>query len=818
MQIEISVRDLVEFILRSGDIDNRGGASRESAMLEGARLHRKIQSRMGTDYKAEVKMSHVIYGDKYDILIEGRADGVIESPGSERIIIDEIKTTYRDLSRIEEPEKVHLAQAKCYAYFCALSKGVSQIGVRMTYCNIKSEAIRYFHENYTLKQLEKWFDGIISEYRKWADHDYEWGITRSESIKKIVFPFPYRDGQKELIGYVYRTICEEKKLFLEAPTGVGKTISVIYPSIKAVGERKADKLFYLTAKNVTGSVARNTFSLLEEQGLKFKRITLTAKEKMCPLDECICNPEGCPFAKGHYDRINEAIYSYIRKEDSFDRDSMLSHALEYEVCPFEMQLDLSTFADAIICDYNYLFDPYVSLKRYFSEGIRGKYIFMADEAHNLVERGREMYSASLYKEDFLELKALVKGYSPVLSRDAERCNRIMLDLKKNFPDDKEYMLIPPSASDLIGALERLQGNMGTYLEDNDKSPIKEELLPFYFKVSAYLDTYDRIDPKHYITYVSYTYDGPDERDEKFMIKEFCVDPGRELKACMDKGIASILFSATFLPIQYYKKLLGGVKEDYEVYANSTFPPENRLVLIGNEVTSRYTKRGPSQYKNIALYIYSVISAKPGKYMVFFPSHQFLKEVRQAYLDMYADEEDIEVISQESVMFERERERFLEAFLSDNTADLSDVIKMKIEPEEDEDLGTKVPETLLGFCVMGGVFSEGIDLKKDALIGVIVVGTGLPQIGAERSILKNHFDNMGENGFDYAYRFPGMNKVLQASGRVIRTHEDTGVIVLLDDRFEELNYKRLFPREWKNIKTVSINGAGIKTAEFWENLE
>ena len=640
---------------------------------------------------------------------------------------------------------------------------------------------------------------------------------------------------------------------MEAPTGVGKTISVMYPAIKSMGEGRCEKLFYLTAKTITGSVARDTISLLRKQGFCFKSVTITAKEKMCPLDECVCNPEACPYAKGHFDRINDAVFDLLTKEDAFDREVVLEYALLHEVCPFEMCLDMSLFSDGIICDYNYLFDPYAYLRRFFADVSSGQYLFLIDEAHNLVERGRSMYSAVLVKEDFLKFSADVKEESPYIARLSEKCNKELLSLKKEC---ENYKVIDGCAG-LLNACNKLHGAINQYLEDHDNSRIRDILLNFYFEIGRFLDTYDRMDPDHYVTYTGY-----DESD-RFFIKEFCVDPSEELKACMDKGAASILFSATFLPIQYYKSLLGGKEGDYEVYAKSTFLPQRQIQLIGKEVTSRYTRRNETEYQNIARYIHAVIDAKDGNYMVFFPSHAFLHTVYEAYTELYQEEAHVRILCQQSHMSEAEREEFLEHFSYHDEADFAHKIAMDIEIEDDsvdvtggfdqqyslsfigqtdgqsdgrsdelfaehsdeQSGGSSAREseqvskatTLLGFCVQGGIFSEGIDLKHDSLIGVIIVGTGLPQVGPEREILKKHFDKMGQDGFDYAYRYPGMNKVLQAAGRVIRTKDDAGVIALLDERFMQNSYKKMFPAEWKRISAVDISDMYVYAKRFWEDL-
>lgn len=817
MQIRISVRAFVEFLLRSGDIDNRISGGNEEAMLEGARIHRSIQRRMGPEYHAEVSLYHNIEFPEYSILIEGRADGIIDNKKGGLVTIDEIKSTHRELRKIKAPETLHLAQAKCYAYIFALQNELDDIAVRMTYCNIDSEELKYFHENYTFKQLESWFCGMVNQYKKWSDFEYEWKNKRQDSIHALTFPFPYREGQKQLVGYAYQTICEKKKLFLEAPTGVGKTISVMYPAIKAMGDGRADKIFYLTAKTIAGTVARETISLLKKQAFPFKSVTITAKEKMCPLDECNCNPAACPYAKGHYDRINEAVFDLLTHEDAFDREVMMEYALKHEVCPFEMSLDMSLFSDCIICDYNYLFDPYAYLRRFF-EGNGGPFLFLIDEAHNLVERGRSMYSATLVKEDFLQFSNDIKEVAPYIAKLSDKCNKELLVLKKECDN---YMILD-DCSKFIGACNKLHGAMNEYLEDHDDGIERQTILDFFFEIGRFLDTYDRMDEEHYRIYTGF------DEEFRFFIKEFCVDPAEELKKCMDKGVASVLFSATFLPIQYYKSLLGGTESDYEVYAKSTFSPHRQIQLIGRDVTSKYTRRNATEYENIARYIKEVTSAKKGNYMVFFPSHAFLDEVYNAYLGLFGDEPEVRILRQKSRMSESDREAFLEYFSYSEIADLGQIamdIEVEIEDDE-EDVGDLVATnamtinndcTLIGFCVQGGIFSEGIDLKNDSLIGAIVVGTGLPQVGVEREILKRHFDAMGQDGFDFAYKFPGMNKVLQAAGRVIRTKEDAGVIALLDERFLQNGYRKLFPAEWQNIRSVGISQMYAVATEFWEGI-
>ena len=809
MEIKVSVRSLVEFILRSGDIDNRRVASADNAMAEGSRIHRMIQRRMGADYHAEVVLSHSFDMGDYVVIVEGRADGImIDSGNPSNVTIDEIKGTYRDIGKMKAPVGVHIAQAKCYAYIYALQKSLEKIKVRMTYCQIETEEIRYFEEEYDFADLREWFEEVLKQYKKWSDFQSEWSKLRQESIKGMEFPFSYREGQKELVTYVYRTIYHKRKLFIEAPTGVGKTISTVFPSVKAIGEGMADKLFYLTAKTITRTVAEEAFSLLRGQGLRFKTVTLTAKEKICFMEEVECNPDACPYAKGHFDRINDAMYELLTDRDCFSRESIEEYAGKHRVCPFEMCLDMSLFSDGIICDYNYVFDPHVYLRRFFSEGIRGEYLFLIDEAHNLVDRGREMYSAVLVKEDFLALKKTVKLYDTKMEKQLEKCNRELLLLKRECETYKIVEYIAP----FVQALNRLVSTIEKFLEDREReeSPVKKEVLEFYFQVTHFLDIYERMDEN----YVAYT---ENESDGSFILKLFCMNPAVNLSECMARGRSSILFSATFLPIQYYKSLLGGTAEDYEAYAKSVFDPEKKALYIGKDVTSKYTRRSELEYRNIAAYIHEIVKNRQGNYMVFLPSHVFLNEVYDAYMNFFCEEDKVECLIQEDYMNEQEREEFLDRFRENDNAlcekrvtetELSELIRMEIEYEE--------AKTLIGFCVMGGIFSEGIDLKNDSLIGAIIVGTGLPQICNEREILKEFFGSRGENGFDYAYRYPGMNKVLQAAGRVIRTAEDVGIVALLDERFLEFSYQKMFPREWEHFEVLGLENIAKRVEKFWND--
>lgn len=778
--IRISVRNLVEFILREGDIDNRiSGTADRDAMQMGGRIHRKIQRMMGPDYHAEVSLKTEVDCGGFCILVEGRADGIItERDGEEvRVTIDEIKGVLKELRFIEEPAALHMAQAKCYAAIYAEQQGLRQINVQLTYCQMETEEIRRFSESFEAEEVKEWFGEVIRKYEKWARFEVEWKRLRNASIRKTEFPFTYRAGQRDMAAAVYRTILRRKKLFIQASTGVGKTISTVFPSVKALGEGIGEKLFYLTAKTITRTVAEQAFSTLRSGGLKLKVITLTAKEKICFCEETECNPEKCPYAEGHYDRVNDAVYDLLTGENEFSRPAVERYAKKHRVCPFEMSLDLSVWADAVICDYNYVFDPNAHLKRFFSEGANKGYIFLIDEAHNLVERGREMFSAALYKEDFLEVKRSVRGSDRKLASLLDGVNRLFLALKREC----ESYRVLESVSHISLKLMHLLTEMERFLEEGESAEEREKVLDLYFQVRAFLNIHDIMD-ENYVIYSEL------EEDGRFKLKLFCINPAVNLQSCLEQGNGTIFFSATLLPIRYYKNLLSVEDDDYAIYVESSFPRENRLILLGRDVSTKYTRRGPQMYRRIAEYILRTAKCRKGNYIAFFPSYKVLNEVYEYFI---REQGDMESAAQEQFMGEKEREEFLELF------------------EEERDV------SFIGFCVMGGIFSEGIDLAEDRLIGAVIVGTGLPQVCSDREIIRRFFDRKNMRGFDYSYLYPGMNKVLQSAGRVIRTEKDRGIILLLDDRFQDYRYRDIFPREWAGVRTLSLPALTDQLEEFWK---
>ncbi|SKA64649.1 Rad3-related DNA helicase [Eubacterium uniforme] len=850
--VKISVRNLVEFMLRYGDIDNSSGTGDVNAMLEGARIHRKIQNSMGSNYSSEVPLKLSIPYEEFDIVVDGRADGIIKN--DDGFVIDEIKGIYKDVKRIEEPELLHIAQAKCYGYIYLhklrveagieeeikyendeksddekvdeeLNKEVDndennkykQIDVQITYCNIETEEIKRIKRTFGYTELKEWFKALVDEYYIWEREKYYHHIDMCKSVENLRFPFEYRKGQKELAINVYKAINMEKNLFALAPTGVGKTIAMVYSAVQNLGRERAEKIFYLTAKTITRTVANDAYAILRKNGLNIKTVTLTAKEKICVLEKTNCNPDMCEYAKGHFDRINDVLFEIITNEDVITREVIEEYAFKYKVCPFELSLDVSNFVDGIICDYNYVYDPQASLKRYFANGQSGAYIFLVDEAHNLVERGRKMYSASLKKEDVLEIKNIIEDEFGIkksnlktkenskegnvssnynseeavviaskLVKKLESVNKELLKLRKECDDGLVYY---ENVGNLYLKMIKAQNEFEALLAEGFDIESKDKFLEFYFNLISFIKIHELVDDNYEIY-------GELDYYNNFIVNLYCINPSTNLKACTEKGISTVFFSATMLPINHYKELLTGDVNEYAVYIDSPFAKDNRCIVCDTSVSSKYTRRGENEYKNIYSSIRNIIECKNGNYMVFFPSYKMLENIKDI-MEEDGFDEMVNIVCQKSNMTEEEKEEFLARF---------DVSKHQSDTK-----------SLVGLCVLGGIFSEGIDLTEESLIGSIIVGTGLPQVCDERNVIKEYFDSKGRDGFDFAYKIPGMNKVLQAAGRVIRTDTDRGVIALLDDRFNTWQYKQFFPREWDDVYFGNTNDIVNKIKEFWKEM-
>ena len=763
--MRISVRNLIEFIYRQGDIDDRIGGI--SSAQEGTRLHKVIQKELKEQceqadektYTNEMYLSKELCYKDISITLEGRADGVIITDLQEdnkEVKIIEIKTTMKDLLTLEENENfLHWAQGKLYGYIYCEEENLREIDIDLIYCHRESLHTKTFSKTFSRDELQKFFYEVMDRYIKWIQLQSNWVEIRDNSIEELIFPFKnYRKGQRELAVNIYRTIKEKKDIYIEAPTGTGKTISTIFPAIKSFTIDNSSKLIYLTAKNITKGVAENTLDILRKSGMKLRTLTITAKDKICFQEERICNGDACEYARGHFDRVNDAILALLENNEVFNQQVIEEYSRQYKVCPFELSLDLIAWCDFIIGDYNYFFDPKAMIKRMAFNDT--PYIFLIDEAHNLVDRGRDMYSAEIKTSDLKELKKEFKYKNKKL---IGIINKITKLLKEYTLGEKGNVIIKEGPGEILALLRLFVTEGENYLKEHGGENIDEIFLNVYFSFLDFIRI-GELFSKDFVLYCN-------NEDKDIKIKIFCLNPSNVIKECIKGNISSIFFSATLSPMNYFKKLLGGDEKSYSIKLQSPFPPENRELILKYDVDTRYKYRDSSYYP-ICKYINETLNNREGNFLVFFPSYEYMTKVYEVYCENFSGDN---IYLQDSIMTEEERGEFLERFSLKNKS---------------------LNSRTIGFVVLGGVFSEGIDLIGDRLKGAIIVGVGLPKISFERKLIEDYFNEIGEPGFHYAYTFPGMNKVIQAMGRVIRTEEDKGTILLLDKRYKSNIYQKLMP--------------------------
>ncbi|WP_255993131.1 helicase C-terminal domain-containing protein [Clostridium perfringens] len=775
--IKISIRNLVEFVLRRGSIDSRIKASVRA--LEGIKGHKKIQSSYSEKDRAEVTLKEDIDFEDFTLRVEGRADGILEE--NEKIIIDEIKTTTKNVMDIDyDFNELHWAQAKVYAYIYSKEKDLESIIVQLTYYNVEDFGTKFLRQEYSFNELKEFFYDLIEKYKEWILLEKKWIDFRNDSIENFNFPFEvYRKGQRELAIRVYKAIAEGKKCFAEAPTGIGKTMSTLFPAVKALGAKETNKIFYITAKTTTREIANNTLRIMREKGLNIRSVNITAKDKCCKMEEKKCIPEYCPYANGYFDRVNMALKEALKHKEEYNLEYINKLSEEYNICPFEFSLELSNFCDVVICDYNYIFDPQASLKGIL-EGKAKDYTILIDEAHNLLDRGRSMYSSKIFKDDFLKLKREFKSKDKGIYNSLDRANKYLIEKRKVLENLETKSLVEKEEpSDLYGILRSFLEKVDIY--ESKSSEENSSLLELYFNVYEFLNICGYYG-EDFTTL--YKLDG-----NNLELSINCLDPSRILKSIMNRFKSVIIFSATLLPMEYFKELYGAQEGDYSVNLTSPFDYKNKLTIVGKDVSTTYSNRKRTLPK-IVNYIIECAKSKRGNYLVFFPSYEYMWMVHE---EIKKREVDFSLVAQGDHMKEEEKEEFLSLF---------------------KEGGEK---THLGLAVLGGHFSEGIDLTLDKLIGVIIIGVGMPKICLERESIKEYYNSIGKNGFDYAYVYPGIIKVLQAAGRCIRTERDKGVVLLLDDRYFTNKYKSLLPREWfLNILSESEEGIKKTCEHFWKD--
>jgi len=771
MKHKIAVRSLIEFILKEGDLNfsyvgkNRGA--------DGTKAHQMIQNKYNKKTQKEVFLSRIFQVRKHAIEVSGRIDGLIID--KDQVIIDEIKSTTKALSKIEsEDYPMHWAQGFFYGYIYMLENNLKSIAIQLTYVSLENYSSRRFIKEKGIQSLEAFVNDILDQYVQWIILEESHQFERNLSIKSLDFPFvEYRKFQREIAVVTYQSIREKRNTFIQASTGIGKTMGTLFPSIKALENLAIDKVFYLTAKTITRTVAEESLRLLIDSGLKIKAITFTAKDKICFYEKSDCKIEKCRYMKGYYSHVKEAMMEALERHDLFNRSNISIIAKKYQICPFELSLDLSMFCDIIIGDYNYVFDPRVKLKRYFDD-TNYRISLLVDESHNLVNRGREMYSAALNKEDFLELRKEIKGKHSILGKKLYKVNKAFLALKKDLKEDERFYQCESPPEKLYDKLSELNNYIEGWLTDHKKDQYYERILEFYFETLAYTRIND-------LTFQGSIFYFEALEKNNYKAKLFNIDPSFHLRQI--NRVSATFFSATLSPIQYYKEILGGdIKDDVFIFP-TPFDHTNRKILFSNEISTRYKDRE----KTIALvseYINIYVNENKGNSIVFFPSYAYMAMVLEDYQLKY----DEEIYVQRQQMSEKEREDFIDLF--------------------------DKKDNLTAFVVLGGIFSEGIDLKGDKLQGVVLVGIGLPGFGLENNIIRDYYDQEKSKGFEYAYAYPAIIKIMQAAGRVIRSKKDRGTILLLGDRFSKKYYRRMLPKDW-GLDFVTIKSLEKQLQIFWD---
>ncbi len=796
----ISVRELVEFVLRRGDLGGEREFVGSDRALAGIRGHQKIQRSRPTGYLTELPVEHREEADEFTLLIRGRIDGLLITAG--RVLLEEIKTVQGAWDH--EPDPLHWAQAKFYAWMHARENGLKELVIQLVYLELPSGKVTELRETVSFAELAEFCAATTAVYVDWLRERHYWCLARNAAIAALAFPFPnYRPGQRELAVAAYRTLANGGRLFLAAPTGIGKTISVLFPAVKALGEGKLERIFYLSARTVGHALAEKALTDLRRAGLKLRAVTLTAKGKVCVRSGHPCDPLTCPLALGYYDRVKPAIREALTREE-ITRAVLEEIGQRHQVCPFELSLDVSVWADAIICDYNYVFDPQVYLRRHFAED-GGAYGFLVDEAHNLVDRARDMFSADLDGREILDVKRAIAKAVPRCAKALTQLHTAMRKLGSGtesseaavepsdtavelnlFPAQKGVIrketdgvsTSPAFPDSLIEPLETALDEAEKWLVRNQPAEFREALLGLYFRMHSFRRTADLYDER-FVTIIA--------SEPAITVRQFCLDPSLLLRKALARGKAAIFFSATLTPIDYYRSLLGGEPADPVLQLSSPFASDHLAVLIQDRIQTHFKGRAESLGEVVAA-IGTLVAGRRGNYLVYFPSYQYLNDTLSAFQKQHPS---VPVLVQRPGMSESEREAFLAAFAVEHG------------------------ETLVGFAVLGGIFGEGIDLVGERLIGAVIVGVGLPQLCVERNLIRDYFQSQNALGFEYAYTFPGMNRVLQAIGRVIRSETDRGVVLLIDARFNETRYRRLFPAWWKYARVRHTEGLQAAVGSFWD---
>jgi DNA excision repair protein ERCC-2 len=764
---QVSVRALVEHCLRGGDLDLESAG--RSSTLDAIRAHQKVQGSRPEGYQKEVRVARRFERSELSLEVSGRIDGVWERESGP--LIEEIKTTRGELpERALEENPTHWGQLKVYACFYGANLGLEWVDTRLTYYQLDSGRTLELERRFRLAELEAFVEELVARYLAFLARVRSWISARDRSLRESGFPFPsYRIGQREMAVSVYRSIREGKALLVRAPTGAGKTHGALFPAVKALGEGETDRIFYLTARTTGRALAETALDQMRGKGVRIRSLTLTAKEKICFNPDKACRAEECDFARGFYDRLPGAMDEAL-EEEVLTRVEVEALARKHVVCPHELSLELTPLADVVIGDYNHAFDPRSRLRRFFLEGSRASTL-LVDEAHHLADRAREMFSASISRESLLTVKRELRSNR----RLARAIGKVTASIGSAFREE-----LAPSGppEELLAALSRFLETSEAALRELPASEARSRLVESVFDAAWFSRAAEGWDET-----MSVVLDAPG-RDR--IVSLFCTDPASRLKETFDSVRASALFSGTLSPLAHFGRCLGLAPQAQGLSLPAAFPPENLHVLIHDRIATTWAKRGATE-PELASVLAAFVSEREGNYFVYFPSYEYLRSI-EPRLALACPE--AELLVQEPGMSESARDAFLARF-------------------------SRRRETLVGLAVMGGIFGEGIDLPGEKLEGAAVVGVGLPALSPRRDLIRERFERTEGAGFDYAYVVPGMSRVLQAAGRVIRSETDRGAVLLIDERFHERRYRSLFPPEWTPRFVRSPEELRRELAEFWK---
>jgi DNA excision repair protein ERCC-2 len=772
--LHISVKDMVKFIHSGGDLTSEFKSNKRA--IDGIDAHAFLQNSYSINDKKEVAVKTIYDIGDYSLHIAGRMDGlrVIDNV----LAVEEIKSTTTDLELIDittRPE--HLAQAKLYAYLYCLQENIKSISVRLVYVTLKDYNTKVFVKRYNFTQLRKFFEKTIKQYVDWLDIVESHRLNKLRSIEGLNFPFnEYREGQYSFMGAIYKTIISHDILFSIAPTGIGKTIGALFSALKSI-KNEREKVFYLTAKNAGKTIAIDTVNLLKENGLTAKTVVLYSKEEMCLMDKVDCDPDICPYAKGYFSRVNKALEDIFVHQDIYDKNLIKSYGEYHTICPHEFSLDISYFSDIVICDYNYAFDPRVHLIRYFDEEYYSP-ILLVDEAHNMIDRSKSMYSSTLSLMGILALQKVTTKLKPSVRGKIQKVIMHIEEFTKKIDLEKSQFYYQMALDEeIIVLLESVRSRLEQILIENKKFSTRKQVLDGYFMCNQFLKISEYYGANYrYIV---------EKQNGDVKISLSCLDASSYINEIINRrSQGTVFFSATLEPIDYHVRLItkGNGKS---ISIPSPFPIDNLGIFIDSRTSTRYRDRKNS-ISAIIDDIYIMADTKVGNYICFFPSYKYLEDTLEQF-----DSTNYDVQVQKRNQSVNDKLTILSSF---------------------DTIGKR---SKIGFFVLGGSFSEGIDYIGEKLYGVMVVGVGMPQYNKSNEILRAYFDDQFGEGFDYAYTYPGMNKVIQAAGRVIRTRLDKGIVILFDDRYSHQKYRKLFPNNWTNAVTVRISShLKKKINHFW----